>query len=62
VFGFVDTSGSNSLEPLDALLVINELNRTRSGSSEGESSVNHDVALQQMTLEDDATILRRKRR
>jgi hypothetical protein len=62
MFGFVDVSGSNALEPRDALLVINELNRVRTGGGEGESLVNHDLALQQLTIEDDATMQRRKRR
>ena len=48
MYGFVDTSGSNSVEPRDALLVINELNRIRSGNGEGESSSANDAAVLQM--------------
>jgi hypothetical protein len=33
---FVDVNGSNSCEPLDVLEVINQINRTASGSGEGE--------------------------
>ena len=33
---FVDVNGSNSCEPLDVLELINQINRTASGSGEGE--------------------------
>jgi hypothetical protein len=62
MFGFVDTTGSNTLEPRDALLVINELHRIRGGASEGESPYSHDVAIQQLMAEDEATLQRKKKR
>ena len=62
MFGFVDTTGSNSLEPRDALLVINELNRIRNGNGEGEMPHHYDVALQQLMVEDDATMPGKKKR
>jgi hypothetical protein len=53
VFGFIDTNGNGRISPSDALLVINELN-SRSGSSEGEAPVPsaHDLALQQIYIDD----------
>ena len=61
LFGFVDSSGDGTLAPIDALLVINEINRVRS-SGEGESPTTHDVALQQLAMEDEFTIRRAKPR
>lgn len=61
LFGFVDSSGDGALSPIDALLVINELNRSRR-NAEGESFASHDVALQQVALEDDLITKRAKRR
>ncbi len=60
MYGFVDTSGSNSIEALDALLVINELNRIRRGNGEGEAAMS-DAALSQMFPDDSLDRRKQKR-
>ncbi len=60
MYGFVDTSGSNSIEALDALLVINELNRIRRGNGDGEA-ITSDAALSQMFPDDSLNRRKQKR-
>jgi Bacterial Ig domain/Dockerin type I domain/Bacterial pre-peptidase C-terminal domain len=68
--GFVDVSESDSVEPRDVLLIIDELNRTRPGSAEGESNSvalsarmrAADLAIMQLQLPDDGQDPRRRKR